>query len=341
MLNKFLFNLNHNFPNLYKHLSRYIQWNDGLIEEEISVDDYIFGGDSISGKEILQPDGQWLDISIADEVQRKGNLETMNCTNFALANGIELLHKRKYGFEINVSDRFMGKMSGVTSRGNSPRISLDSLRNNGTVEENTWTWLDDVITWNQYYCPISAEVISLGQDFVKKYDFGYEMVYGNYSNAIMDGLKYSPIYVSGYAWAKDGEYYRSYGAANHQFLIIGYIKDKCWFVKDSYSPFVKQLAWNFEFVNPRVLYLKARNNAEQILEGLLAKGIKYVMRTDSLGGGRGQVYEITEDGLKELNENDKMDKEEKQQVMNAWIKEQLTKKTLTGITETFYKNINS
>jgi hypothetical protein len=317
-------------------LSRYS--NNGLIEEEASEEDYIFGADNGIAKEILRPDGQWLDYLPEEETQKLDKTDPMACVSFSLNNCIEILLNRKYGIKRNDSDRFLAKVSNTTARGNTQRQVIDARRHFGIVSEDKHPTFRG-FSWTEYYSEISSQLMDEAKKDLTLYDINYEFVFNDSPKVLMEALKYSPVWIAGYAWLKKGDFYYSYGNPNHAFDLVGYKENRYWIAFDSYSPHVKLLDWNFNFAYPKTIYINAKDAKRQERETLISKGIKYIMRTDALNGGRGQVYEIKPEGLKELNQTDKMKPEELKKFMNNWVTEQLNKKILTGITEEKYKSL--
>ncbi|MEA3272253.1 MAG: hypothetical protein U9P90_01130, partial [Patescibacteria group bacterium] len=99
--------------------------------------------------------------------------------------------------------------------------------------------------------------------------------------------------------------------------------------KDSYNPHIKKLAKNYQFFPPRRIYLEKRELEYNQIEinNLIKRGFEYVMRTDKPNGGKGQIYKLLKNGLKELTEQDK--------ITEAY-REFARRKDLTGISENNY-----
>jgi len=269
------------------------------IPEKKRETDYLLGASPIK-KEILRPDGQWTDCVPVGEVQSKGT-ETMACTCFSLLNILETLAKVKYGESWNKSDRYSAKMTGCTRSGNAQSIVLDITRKTaGLIDEELWPF-DDNFTWSDFYADIPLNLRQLGANWTKEWIIGYEVVPLNNKTAMKEALKYSPLYVAGYAWAQSNGLYRSWGRANHSFVLVGYVEGQYWLVYDSYSPFLKKLDWNYLFGAMRVITLD-KANANPVAE-LEAKGVRFVMRPESHGefymiDGGSLVYLPDKDSIK-------------------------------------------
>lgn len=325
MFNNLLFKLTLKYP----VISKFIHSHDGFIPDEESEKDYWFGANKIKGETLVE-NGQWLDFTPVEEYQAGKYVETMGCTGYALNNCIEMIAKKKYNKEWNKSDRYTNKMSGTTKSGNSMRNVMDTIRNTaGMVNESSWAWDKSTFNWYTYYADIPNEVKNLGAGWLKRYMIGYERVYTN-KQLMMSALKESPLYVSGYAWYIQNGLYKSYGNANHAFTIVGYVEGSHWLAFDSYSPFIKRLDWNYDFFSAYKIYLedKELEYNKQLISELRGKGFRLVMRTDKVNGGKGQIYELTEENiLKELQDQEKI---------NEAIRQLSKMKELTGISEELY-----
>jgi len=320
--NAILFRLIQKFP----IISKFITISDGFIPEE-NEKDFMFGANLVE-KTVLQEDGQWTRFLPEDELQRGMNVETMGCTGFGLLNVVEMLYKRLFDISANKSDRYTNRMSGTGRSGNSLSRVLESVRkNHGTVPEADWTWDRDTFTWDDYYSNVPAFIQEEGKEWLEEYVIAYERV-PNSKQLLMASLKFSPLYVAGYAWYEKNGLYQSYGDANHAFTIVGYVEGSHWLAYDSYSPHIKKLAWDFNIPYAYVVSLKRKSdfNLEEIRK-LIGKGIRYIMRPLS----HGQMYELTKEGLKQLSSDEARD---------LGIKTLAADKTLLGIPEEYYDKLN-
>ena len=319
MLNKFLFKL----ALKYQWIGRFIAGNDGFDfkkqqEAEKDPRNYIMGASPLI-KKILKENGDWQDIIIEKEPQ-SGALETMGCTGFSLLSIIEILHKFKWAEEVNKSDRFTNKMSGVTANGNSMNTVLESVRkNHGAVNQSDWPNNVDKLTWAQYYSAIPQEIKDKGLMWLKDYEIGYEAVY-NTKQAILEALKFSPLYIAIYAWyLKDGLYV-AVGNPNHAGVLVGGNNDYG-IVFDSYDPFIKKVSWNNIFFPKLITFNKKKEVFNpQAIQKLIARGLEYLQRPES----RGELYKISSDGLVY---------KAGQELTNDLIKEKATQGKLVGISE--------
>jgi len=296
--------------------------NKGLIKDVKDSRDYVYGFSGIE-KEIIRPDGQWQ--TPEGEIQR-GTIESMSCTSQSLLNVVEMINLNKWKETKDYSDRFLAKCSGTTHNGNTMRTVLETLRKNfGTVREEQWK--ADYSSWWTYYAGIPQNILNLGKLWIKSYELQYEEVPLN-KTLMMDALKYSPLYVSGFAWHLSNGLYRSYGGANHAFTLVGYKENKYWLAFDSYDEFLKKLDWNFRFGNIKSVLLKKKENTfnKELIKRLRDRGFDFVMRVL----GDGQVYKL---------EDDKLVKVEPQEIKDMTINDLSKSKKLIGIDETFYNSL--
>ena len=281
-------------------LNYVLQFNDGLdIKEQEKAEadprNYYFGASPLI-KKVLQPNGDWSEYFPIDEKQ-SGRFESMSCTVFAFLNVLEALAKRKYGANWDKSDRFTAKMSGVTRRGNSMNRVLDSARKlHGLLGQDEYPNDIDKLTWNQFYQNVPRHLIVRAKYFLDEFEIGYESV-ASHPTALKEALKYSPLYVAGYAWHKKGNEYISTRTPNHAFVIQRYDANNP-IVRDSYEPFEKRLARNYKIAYPKIIVLKKKNPDFDVpkIQKLLSDGKLYIVRADK----NGEWYKVEKDSLKYL-----------------------------------------
>jgi hypothetical protein len=218
--------------------------NYGLIlDKPIVGKDYIYGGYSKLPLEQLQPNKNWMDYLPIRELQNYGLVEPYACVTFTIFNCVEILIKKKYGIEINFSDRFLSCVSGTKDlHGNSPQTVCEFLRKIGVVPEELWPFNDTIKSFDEYYAPIPPKLYELARDFNEKWDFKYEFV-PNDSYSISQALTMSPLLISWTAWfEKDGLYYKPEGMTdNHATTLFQERKNEFWRVFDTYTPVIKDL----------------------------------------------------------------------------------------------------
>lgn len=232
----------------------------GFIEDKIKDTDYILGGFQIPVN-VLQEDGSWLDYLPIRERQLKQGVETQSCVTFATLNVVEILIKRLFDKEENYSDRYLSIASETTPVGNSPSKVADTLRKvSGCINEDLLPFSEDIKTWEDYYSPkpLPENLKRKGKKWLSKYSFKYERVFRGGTlkekqEKLKEGLFYSPLGVSVYAWAeRNGMYYKPEGVRDtHYVVLVGYKQGEYWLVFDSYPAsdgiFLKKLEWDFDF----------------------------------------------------------------------------------------------
>lgn len=322
MLNKFRFNLNQKFPHLKKIL--WLDWNDGYIHEEITETDRIFGFYG-SEKIILKPDGNWDNVAYIEEYQKKEKFDSMSCVTFSFLKALRMVAKQKYGLDWNKSDRYTAKASGTTERGNTMTNVYQSVRKNyGVVDEIDYPYPYD-ITRAEFFKALTQDLINKGQTWLKNYEVSVEFIDSQNVNILKEALKYSPLWVSGYAWYLQNGLYRSYGDANHCFVVSSIDSTKN--VIDTYSPFRKKLAMDYLFGTVAIVLLEQKpTKVETELKKLLDRGLKYVMRTQ----GKGEIYEIEPTRLRYIDIHE---------WNNLNVKISSEQKKLVGISEELFQKL--
>jgi len=298
--------------------------NKGLLKEEYDERDYKFGSQKI--RKVLREDGQWTTFLPKGELQ-KDPLESMSCTSQALLNCIEILIRLKYRAIKNYSDRFLAKCSGTTKYGNSMRRVLEALRKYyGTVRENQWSGVG-FKSWADYYKAIPQDILGMGQLWIKEYSLEYERVNSD-KNSMMNALKYSPLYVAGFAWYQKNGIYQSYGKANHCFTVVGFKQNEYWLAFDSYSPFVKKLDWNYKFSYVKSIFLekKEKEYKQKAINKLMDRGLEYIMTVERAG----EIFRLTNNGLEYISP---------EEWNNINVKRTANEKKLIGITTSLYNSL--
>ena len=312
--------------------------------------DYFLGGVSNVPKEIRRQDGQWDDFLPVDEFQSDDDLETMACVTFSATNTLEIMAKEKYGADLNLSDRFTAKMSGTSRNGNGLQQVWDSLRNNGFVQENEWPWDRlKVNTWEDYYRPIPAEIVSSGLKSLEKWEVMYEWVFYDSSMTVSnlenkrlwlkEALKMAPIQVTirfSSAEDRNGIIHAVPGAVQHAVTVYGYVEGQYWKVFDHYSKTHKLLAWDYYFGHALRGFIRRKTNIDtamlKSLEG------KYVQRVDVKNGGKGQIYKVVKGSLIFFDSN--KDASLHIPLVDELLRDLGEQKKLIGITEADFNKLS-
>jgi len=307
--------------------------SDGFTPDKERESDYVLGASPIK-KSIINESAQWINTKITYENQNINGLETMGCTGYSFNNVLEILSQYQWGEGANHSDRYVNKVTGVTRNGNSMNKVADFIRSlYGLVPESFYAWPDKKFTWEEYYKEIPGDIINLGKDWLKRYSINYESVYTN-AKMMKEALKYSPLWVAGFAWAlgRDG-YYHSWGRANHAFTVIGYKEGEYWIALDSYAPHVKYLAWDFNFSACKILILRKKDteiNWDE-LKKIKQKGIDYILLLEPC--------ETYDDGAYKIDiDNQKLISVSLKEAADDWVVLQARNgKLQTRTKDTFYK----
>lgn len=248
----------------------------GFKEPIINDEDYIFGSAQIDG-EVLKEDGQWFKPEL-DEPQNI-NFETYNCTAFGTTSCLEILFEEKYGVALNWSDRHVGINAGTGRGGNSPHTAAEAVRGEGLVGEEYLPFGGENI--DEYYSGLSIDTEIQSQKFLRKFNIRHDWVLTKSSPSnlqarqllMMEALKYSPLGVSVNAWREDGDIYVNPEEIqdNHWTACIGYKENEYWIIYDSYSPYVKKLAWNFPFQFAKRYHIEEREVVDNWFIDLLKR----------------------------------------------------------------------
>jgi hypothetical protein len=323
-LNSLKFKLTKSFP----ALGRLLKVKYGLILEDLKEEDYVMGAEQIIKKK-LKEDGDWTAYVPNAERQSGRNVETMSCTIFGLWNAIETLARLQYGEEWDKSDRFNAKMVGITQNGGTMANALESVRkNHGAVDQPVWPNGVEDFTWSQYFANIPSDVLNRAKQFLNDYELKYEAVYPH-PNAIREALKYSPLYVAGYAWYKSGSKYYTAGQANHCFMLAGMKDDGDYIAYDTYEPFFKILDKSFAITYPKLLVLRKKTLTEfneGLINDLMKRGLKFIMRVLA----NGEIYKLEPGKLTYISPED----------WNKYNVEQANQnKELVGISEDVFNQL--
>jgi len=207
--------------------------NYGLIIEKPKKEDYFFGSDTKINFEVLQENGNWKPFVPVYEYQNT-NFETMACVSFSALNCLEIMHKRKYGYEMNWSDRFTSKVSGTTTRGNSLRNVAESIRKtDGIIRQDLWPNVGK--NWQEWYAQIPPNIRGQALNNLDKYFIQYEWV-GTDKNTLREALKTAPVQIGIYAYGKkvNGVYQRTLNRPNHLITLLSIGKDGVYECFDHY-----------------------------------------------------------------------------------------------------------
>jgi len=335
--------------------------DNGLIEIEPEAEDWEHNVELGSGipKKILCKNRNWFKYrSRGEEQKRPNSSETMACTIYSSHNAVEqIMNRMKEMVEIektedkeiqelvkifryfelydenneaNLSDPFTAKMAGTTLRGNNFNNICQSFRHNGVVAEK-YHLTPEKYTWNEYYRPISQFAINKGKEFTEYVEINHEWVNLSELNQIKE---YSPVATSVYAggdWNTPNKIHQTTNNQRNHAIDNDYYEDKKYDgIFDSYIPFTKKVAWNYNFGWGKIFTFTLKKKLPNLLEIYQKEGTEYVMRTEVEAGGRGQIYDIRNNKLEHINP---------QEWNNRAVKEKSIERKLKPITEKIYNQL--
>lgn len=225
--------------------------NYGLIVEPLQPEDYLLGSDQSLGAKYgadvyLNPTGDWTPYTPSTEDQDTKTGDTWACTSFGTTNAIEMLARIRFGHSLNLSDRYLAKMSGTElGKGNSPKTVAEYLKPRPLLRNHYWTvnekdW-PDVETVEDYYIQPKDELKTLAVALGSQYEFGYQHV-PNTPTTIKAALRTSPVCIAVTAWVEDnGVYVRGPFPENHWTTIIKVLDNGNYLCFDSFYPFLKEV----------------------------------------------------------------------------------------------------
>lgn len=121
----------------------------------------------------------------------------MACVSFATDNQGEIQIKHQTGFETNLADRFLAKVSGTTQQGNRVSTVLDALKLYGNVAEAVWPVPALPVTWDNYYSEITpAGVFTEALKFKVSYDLQYEYHTDHSPENVRRQLQHAPLLIT-------------------------------------------------------------------------------------------------------------------------------------------------
>ncbi len=224
--------------------------NTGYQHVEPQLGNYIHG-DGRLGTVPLQPDGQWDAFLPPTEDQSSNGFEPRCCVSEGVAHaGVEILARQEYGNTMQRSVRFLATNSGTGAKqGNDPQSVCESLRLEGIVYESDYPF--SAPDYNTFYQTLTRALKALAIGEFAEFAYGHSWVNPVNPESLMEALTFSPLSAAGYAWEIDpqtGYYISPKGSIpGHYFVICGYDRNNYWKVRDSYPPFDKKLAWDFQF----------------------------------------------------------------------------------------------
>ena len=311
----------------FPFLNKYLSVNSGYILEPLKDTDFSLGASPLF-KKVLQPNGDWSAYLPSDERQSGRGLETMACVSFSFLNCIEALFKRKYDMDVNFSDRFLAKASGTSQNGNLQSRVADTARKVGLINESDYPSGVDDFSWNEYYKPLTQNLLDKARGFLNDYELGYEALTTTIP-AMREGLKYSPLWVAGSAWADNNGIYFSFGNPNHCFVLYNIEQAIAYkHALDTYEPYLKKLGVDFQIYYPKILTLNKKGESFNIGEimNLIRRGFRYII----LPQKGGEIHELTTEGLVYISPDE---------WNNRAVQMSADQKQLIGVSNEYYEKL--
>lgn len=212
----------------------------GLVIEPLVATDFVAGDGKLAG-EVINPLGDWLPL-IPQYEHQAPQFETNACASFGTLNAFEILHKFVFGEELNLSDRFLAKVSGTNPKiGNSPQKVALAFRKNWSALQEDWP-MEGVQSADEFYKEPPDLVYSKATIVKGDNVWGYEAVTNPTKLKLKEALTKGAVCISVAAWTTDenGVYYKPQGFRdNHWTTLLNIRPDGNYTILDSYAPYIK------------------------------------------------------------------------------------------------------
>jgi len=234
----------------------------------------------------------WMDYLAEPEIQKYQTFDTMSCTSQAVINSLEaqfnylMVNKKLDNIEflkengyikngkIQFSKRYIARLSGTTTQGNSVKRVIDTILKNGLIPEAFYTY-EHADSWDKYYTKIEPVLISMGHKFLEHFDIASSW---HFTKDFKEELKKSPAVVIVYAWRKlKGVYYKPKNKkTNHAVSLIA-LKNNNYIIKDSYKDFIKEVKQGIY----AGYFFKVFMKKEDLTAWLLENDLKTIRNSDT------------------------------------------------------------
>lgn len=224
--------------------------------------EYLFGSTSPIVHEVRNSTKDWRAFRSRDERQNMNPEDRMYCVtgsgtnvleqqaNWMLVNNLWPADALKFftdnGYIVDgkfeISRRFTAKMSGTTHAGNYFYKVWDSIRHDGIVPDSKYPD-DKSLTWDEFYQPISNDLLLLGKESLKYFNVQYEDFSNSTSAQKLIAREMAPLQFgvpTGCGWQAEVPLCNL--SPNHAIDGDHQRPDTSEEIFDSYDPFTKHLA---------------------------------------------------------------------------------------------------
>ncbi len=215
---------------------------------------------TVTNKKIVRPDRDWRAFLPPEEEQNIRGIESSACFVEGQQHTIATLEEAVLGEkDNNYSARFNALLSGGTESGGDPLKAADSIRNDGLVGDSAMPFGDNITSWEDFHSwkGVSQTVVTLmGKEYKNLKKLNNEIVFERVEpisakyRKLREALQYSPCPISVNGWHQDddGLYYKPEGSRDNHLVYAVYVDDQNHvYVGDTYAPFLKKLAPNYNF----------------------------------------------------------------------------------------------
>jgi hypothetical protein len=119
--------------------------------------------------EVVLESGDWRPFCPPGESQADSLADTMACVSFSNSHVAEISLKQQ-GYDFDLSERALAKMSNTTPQGNYLYIVEDTARGKGRLLQIDWP-VPDNFDWNSFYADIPQDILKRAILFTESYEW--------------------------------------------------------------------------------------------------------------------------------------------------------------------------
>lgn len=292
----------------------------GFLKSEIKKEDYVFGGETKLSSKVVKTNGQWLEYLPKNEVQHaieRWKFDSLGCVSFSLLNCLEIQYLFKYGIQKNYSDKFLTVSSDTTIYGNTGEKVAEAFRKKGVVLEEAYPFVakdqdgDGDYDRADFFKEIPNDIKLKAKEWLEENDFYHEWINIGLEDLKKEALKLAPLqiyirYASQSKADSSGVIQWDGKSVDHATTLVGYEYGKFWYIFDTYSPFLKKIAWDYPILQWAKRFEVISKNAEpvNILEKYQGKLIRNADKPEHYFVGKTTIAHIkNEESFKFGREN--------------------------------------